>query len=547
MRTVVDEIVDRAGGSCALTVLGGAGETIAAVPWAVVHEQARRMATVLAAGGVGRGSRVGLAGDTGVDLVAALQAVWLLGAAVTVLPPPARGRLGNLVAIAADAGLDLVVAELDVAPLAEVTRVVSLVALAASARAAVPASPHRPAPDDLALLQYTSGSTRAPRGVPVTHRHLAANIAAIKEAIDFYGPRPTRMMSWLPLYHDMGLVGFLILPMSAGCALVVQSPLSFARRPASWFQALSKHRSTTTGAPNFAYHLMTRLLGADQELDLRAVRFMLTGGEPVDAQMMGRFAVAAGRYGLDPLAIVPAYGLAESTLAVTFSALGAGVRVDDVDPGALEHHARAVPATPGGPARRLVRLGPPVRGTTLRVVDRHTGAPVGERVVGHVEIRGPSVVGHYWGEPRPPAGCWLRTGDLGYLVDGELVVCGRHKDVLFAAGRNIFPQDVEAAAQVPGVRPGAAAAFGVPHDAGDRLVVAVESRAADPAQVRHDVAVAVLDEVGLTPADVVTLPPGRLPRTSSGKLRRAETRRRYLAGEFDGAHIIQPVQEGSVR
>jgi fatty-acyl-CoA synthase len=279
---------------------------------------------------------------------------------------------------------------------------------------------------------------------------------------------------------------------------------------------MSRYRVTASGAPNFAYALVTRLLAAGMDISLDSVRFLLSGGEPVDATTMAGFAAAAAAYGLDPGAIVPAYGLAESTLAVTFPPRGAGVRVHRIDPG----------------HRPFVKVGRPVPGTEIRIAD---AAPVGR-----IEVRGPSVVGHYWGEPAPPAGSWLDTGDLGYLADGELVVCGRVKDVLFAAGRNIFPQDVAAAAaDVPGVRTGGVAAFGIPGRDGDRLVVAVEAPGASGEAVRRAVAQAVLGEVGLAPHAVVTLPAGRLPRTSSGKLRRAEARRLYQCGDLTPERTIR--------
>jgi fatty-acyl-CoA synthase len=564
MSTVVDSIVDRGGGTGSLTVLRPDGGVATTVPWRAVHERARRMSAVLAGIGLGRGSRVGILGDTGVDLIAALQAAWLRAAAITVLPPPIgkgqRGYLDGLLAVIADADLHAVVmdeAVMDeavvedrsmvhraIAARCPATIVVSLRTLAMEADVVPPAVPVRPDPMDLAVLQYTSGSTRNPRGVPVTHGNLAANLAAIKVATDHDADHPSRMLSWLPLHHDMGLIGFLTLPMSCGCPLVLHSPVTFARRPASWLEALSRHRITTSGAPNFAYGLMTRLLVAGLEVDLSPVRFLLSGGEPVDPAMMARFVAAARAYGLDPAAIVPAYGLAESTLAVSFSPRGAGVRVDRVDPQALETQGHATPAGPGSRARQLVRVGPPAPGMSVRIGDTHTDEPVADRRVGRIEIRGPSVVGHYWGDVPPPAGSWLRTGDLGYLVDGELVVCGREKDVLFAAGRNVFPQDIEAvAAEVSGVRAGGAVAFGIPGDQGDRLVVAVESRGVDPEVVRRAVAVAVASEVGLTPADVVILRIGRLPKTTSGKLRRSETRRQYLAGELILSGQLVPSRE----
>jgi len=228
---------------------------------------------------------------------------------------------------------------------------------------------------------------------------------------------------------------------------------------------------------------------------------------------------------------VAAYGLAESTLAVSFSAIGKGIAVDEVDRDALEREGIARKPAVAPAAARLVRLGAAVPGTRIRIVDQ-TGSVAAARAVGHIEVCGPSVVSGYWGKTREPGG-WLRTGDLGYLTDEGLVVCGRAKDVLFAAGRNIYPQDVEAAAlQVQGVRPGGAAAFGIPADSGDRLVVAVETREPDGDALRRAVAVAVASQTGMAPADVVALRFGRLPKTSSGKLRRAETRRRYLAGEL---------------
>jgi fatty-acyl-CoA synthase len=534
MRTIVDAITAQDGGTGILSILDGDGAVAATLPWSAVHDRARRMATCLAGAGVGPGERVGVLADTGLDLVCAVQAGWLAGAAVTVLPPPTR-RADSLAAIIADARPRLLLADPAAVPVLPRgpggPDLVTLPDLAAAARFVPPATVRAPDPAALAVLQYTSGSTRTPRGVPVTHAHLAANIDAIRAATGHEAQHPTRMLSWLPLYHDLGLIGFLALPMACGtCSLLLQSPAAFLRRPAGWLAAMSRHRATTSGAPNFAYELMTGALTAGLDVDLSPVRFLLTGGEPVDAAMMARFVAAAGARGLDPAAVVPAYGLAESTLGVTFSPPRQGLRADAVRARVLEQTGVAAPDPDG---RRLVLLGRPVPGTTLHIADRRTGAPLGERQVGRVEIRGPSVVGHYWGEPVPAPGTWLRTGDLGYLAGGELVVCGREKDVLFAAGRNIFPQDVEAAAaDVPGVRRGAVAAFGLPGERGDRLVVAVESRGADAAALRREVTAAVRAEVGLTPYAVLALPAGRLPKTSSGKLRRAETRRRYQAGEL---------------
>ncbi len=535
MRTVVDQIVDRAGGPGALTILGDDAGVLAHETWAHVHQRARRMAAVLAGRGLGPGCRVGLVADTGVDLVCALQAVWLRGGAVNLMPPHPRGGTASHVeylrAVTADARLQLLIVDGTWQAHDLGAPTLALADLAEQAHDAAMAAPLPPDPGDLALLQYTSGSTRAPRGVPVTHRHLTANVEAIKAALGHDRPHESRTYSWLPLYHDMGLIAFFTMPMSCGCPLLLQSPASFARRPASWLQALSQHRVTLSGAPNFAYALMARLLPGRENLDLSAVQCLISGGEPVDAGVMGRFLAGAQPFGLSPHVLMPAYGLAEATLCVTAAPWRTGMRQDWIDQGALEALGQAVPCPPER-GRPLVSVGPPMRGTSVRVTDRVTGAALPDRRVGHVEVRGPAVVGHYWGEPAPPEGSWLRTGDLGYLTAGELVVCGREKDVLFAAGRNIYPQDVEAAAaQVPGVRPGGAAAFAVSNQDSDRLVVVVEARAQDAAAVRQQVADTVLDEVSLS-AEVIVVPLGALPKTSSGKLRRAEARRTYLANEF---------------
>lgn len=545
MNTIVDAIMAHRTTDATLTVVGAGGDATT-TSWAQVHDQACRMAAVLAAAGFGHGCRVGLLGDTGIEKVCALQGVWLAGGAVTVLPLPTRadqpGYLEAILAVVADAGLDLVIVDELMAPVtapltqASRTEAMALADLTRAADAMPAATPVRPGPADLAILQYTSGSTRAPRGVPVTHAHLAANLAAIRIATTEGATTPSRLLSWLPLYHDMGLIGFLALPMSLGWPLILQSPICFRNRPASWLHAIERYRPIASAAPNFAYRLMTRLLRAGLRADLSSLEFLLSGGEPVDPVAMAEFTAAARPCGLDPLAIVPAYGMAEATLAVSFSPRGRGLLVDAVDPELLETKEVAEPARPGQPARQLVRLGHPVSDMSVRIVDRTTGGEVGERRVGHIEIRGPSVVGHCHGEQPSAPDAWFRTGDLGYVVDGEVVVCGRAKDMLIVGGRNIFPHDVECvAAEVPGVRIGRVAAFGITGDAGDQLVIAAETRDADPEPLRRSISLAVSIEIGLTPAEVVVLSPGRLPTTSSGKLRRAETRLRFLSGDLAGS------------
>jgi fatty-acyl-CoA synthase len=535
MATVVDAIASGGLGGD-LTVLDADGAAVG-LSWAEVHRRARRVAAVLAGDGFGPGSRVALVADTSVDLVVVLQAVWLAGGAVTVLPP-GTGVLNRdrIRAVSADAGLDLILTDgtgpdLVVAgdgPRTTVTG--SMGEVIDRAAAARPIRVAGPDPADLAVLQYTSGSTGQPRGVPVTHAHLAANLAGIRTATQHEADHPGPLLSWLPLHHDMGLIGGLALPMSCGCPLVLMSPVAFRRRPSLWLAAIDRYRPTWSGGPSFALGLLARILRGAPAADLASLRQLMLGAEPVDPGVVADFLTVATPRGFDPGAVAPAYGLAECTLAVTCPARGSGLRVDRVDATTLDRLGRADPVGDVGHARALTRLGRPIPGLAVRIADAVTGAEVAPRHVGHVEVRGTSVVGHYWREPAAPPTAWFRTGDLGYLAEGDLVICGRDKDVLFAAGRNVYPTDVEAVAQrVLGVRSGGAAAFGLPAIGGDRLVVAVESRGPER-EVRRAVTHAVREEIGLTPDAVLVLAPHRLPRTSSGKLRRAETRRRYLAG-----------------
>jgi fatty-acyl-CoA synthase len=546
VRDVISAASVNADGPGTLTVLNAAGVPTT-IGWDAVHAWARRLATVFAEEGVGPGHRVGLLADTSVDLVVAVQAAWLAGASITMLPAPVHtvdaGYLQNLRRIARDARLTLLVVDRGFEPVGRALRGevagASLDALMSRTIAAQPAPVVAPELHGLAVLQYTSGSTREPRGVPVTHRHLAANLSAIVDATAHHPG--TRMFSWLPLYHDMGLIGYLALPMSTGCSLILQSPRTFAARPASWLEGVSRYRATSTAAPNFGYALAARSLAGtvERDLDLSSLELMLCGGEPISAATIDAFAAAAGRYGLPTGSLTAAYGLAEATLAVTIGRPGNGMSVDIIDPDVQEAdgYARA-PRRPDR-MRRLTRLGSPMAGTTVRVVDRH-GDPLPERRIGEVEVCGPAVVGHYWGEPVPESP-WWPTGDVGYLAEGELVLCGRAKDVLFAAGRNVFPQDVEwLASTVAGVRTGNVAAFGIPGDTGDRLVVVVESRAGAQQSIVDDVVAEVVAGTGLRPAEVVVLAPGHLPKTSSGKLRRAETRERYLAGWLGGRPVPDP-------
>jgi fatty-acyl-CoA synthase len=524
-----------------------AGEPRARVrrTWPEIHAAARRGAGALAAAGVGRGSAVGvLAGEPGA-IAPAVQAVWLVGGSVTMLhQPTARTDLGawaeETVGVLKMIGAEFVLLGAPFDGLAPVLagRGVPYRRLSdlSTDEAGNPVDPDAgvAGEDDTALLQLTSGSTAEPKAVRITHRNLHANINAMVAAARL-DPHTDVMVSWLPLFHDMGMVGFLTIPMVVGIELVSVTPTDFLRRPLLWAELISGHRGTVTAAPNFAYAVVARQLArAEGPLDLSTLRFALNGAEPVDPDAVAAFTAAGARFGLRPESVVCAYGMAETALGVSFAPIDTGLQVDEIDAVALEEHRRAVPAAAGA-TRRFPLLGPPLPGLEVRVVG-DDGAVRGEREVGVLQLRGESVTPGYLTVDGPVAtqdvDGWLDTGDEGYLADGNVVVCGRRKDVIIMGGRNIYPTDIERAASAAGdVRAGNAVAVRL-EAGGDRhresFLVAVESRRAGEPEavqgIRKDVTSRVVSAVGVRPAEVVVLGPGSLPKTPSGKLRRAATR-----------------------
>jgi fatty-acyl-CoA synthase len=371
-------------------------------------------------------------------------------------------------------------------------------------------------------------------------RCIGANLDAILAGAQI--TRADRAISWLPLYHDMGLIGLLMAPMLHGFELVLGAPQDFLARPACWLEWISEFRGTITAGPNFSYALAARALRRAGDIDLSSWRLALNGAETVDPSAVEAFCAAAEPFGFDARAAYPVFGMAEATLAVTFPAVGAGMTVDAVDRHALEHDHRAVPDTSGanGPSvRRLAMLGRPLDGFELRIVEPGSGTVLGEREVGELELRSPSVTPGYYRNAEATAATfdddWLRTGDLAYLVDGQLVVCGRQKDVIIVGGRNVFPEDVErAAASVEGVRAGNVIAFGSDRRRGRESIVVVAETKADQLREVHDsVVTKVCDAVGVPPVEVVLVRPGTLPKTSSGKLQRSLCRDRYHQDELE--------------
>ncbi|MFE6176877.1 amino acid adenylation domain-containing protein [Streptomyces sp. NPDC056464] len=398
----------------------------------------------------------------------------------------------------------------------------------------------RRSPQDLAFLQFSSGSTGAPKGVELTHEAVLANLRQIRTAMAI---TPDDVVAgWMPYFHDMGLIGTHLVPMAAGLKQIRLEPLTFAKRPALWLESVARHRATLLSAANFALALAVRRVPESTwaALDLSSVRLMLVGAEPIAPRVWREFTAKAEPAGLDATAMLPVYGLAEATLAVTVPPLGEVAAPLRLDRKALGR-GRAVPADPGPDAVEFMDVGRPVPDCEIRVVD-DSGRPLGDRRVGHIEVRGPQLARGYHRTPEVTASAFaegrLRTGDLGFLSEGRLCVTGRHKDVVFVGGRTFHAPDLEeTAAATPGLPQGTVVAIGSPDPdtGGERVVVFVQwarPALATALPVLDAVAARVREALGHDDVRVLPLPPGAFPRTTSGKLRRALMRDRFEAGAY---------------
>lgn len=521
------------------------------VSWRQVHDEALSVAATLQSLGVSPGDHVAILGPTSRSLMTAIRGCWLAGAASMVLPLPmrmasieafvestrARIRHGEAKLVLIDDALapfyESVPGDPTTLPLADV---MPGVGRASADRWERPADD----PDRLVILQYTSGSTSEPKGVMIPERVLCANIDASCEAAEL--TEAEVMVSWLPLYHDMGLVGFLSIPMLKGVQLVQAAPQDFMAHPGSWLEWISDWKGTATAGPNFSWVLATRALKRMADIDLSSLTLALSGAEPVDPVAVEAFVSAASPFGFRAGSIFPAFGMAEVAIGGAFPPRHRGLRCDSVDRVVLERERVAKQADPEETdlhVRRLPLLGRPVPGLEMKIVDPETRDELPERQVGELFIRGTSVTPGYYKRPDATDAMfhdgWLCTGDLAYMLDGELVICGRIKDVIIVGGRNVFPEDIErAVGTVEGVRAGNVIAFGVDGYKGKETVIVVaEVRSDDLERVRHDIHHVALEVSGLPPRDVMLVKPGTLPKTSSGKLQRAKCRESYLADELE--------------
>jgi fatty-acyl-CoA synthase len=533
------------------TVTFISGDTAVSLPWAQLHQESQAVAAALQARGVAPGDHVAVLGPTSRSLVTLIQATWLVGATIVLLPLPMRlASIEQFVAQTrtriARADTKLLVIDEQLAPFVEDQPgdparvqldelVVEAHRLGAGRWERVPGDPDR-----LAILQFTSGSTSEPKGVMLPDRVVGANLDGLCQAGQL---GDDVFVSWLPLYHDMGLVGLLCTPMTTGRDLVLGAPQDFTARPRRWMEWISTYGGTVTAGPNFAYALAARALRRAEGLDLSTLRLALNGAEPVDPATVEAFVEAGAPHGLRPGAVFPAFGMAEVAIAGSFPAPMSGLRTDLVDRRVLESERYAAPVDADAPhAKAYARLGRPIPGLEMRIVDPANGRPLAEREVGELEIRGTSVTPGYYRNAEATEAMfhdgWLRTGDLAYLLDGELVVCGRIKDVIIVGGRNIFPEDVErGSAEVEGVRAGNVIAFGVEGRRGQEALIVVAETKADGEEalraMRKQVQEVARRVTGLPAHEVVLVPPGSLPKTSSGKLQRSLCRQRYQAGELE--------------
>ncbi|MBF6332421.1 long-chain-fatty-acid--CoA ligase [Nocardia transvalensis] len=503
--------------------------------WLEVHNEARIVAGALKARGIGPGAAIGVLSTSPVEMVPVIQGAWMRGAAVCLIqqPTPRADR-----AVWAE-------------NLARVSRTIRFAAIAVGDTfrdindrlhtPLIPIEDLENGPDcepvtsgesDTALYQLTSGSTGNPKAVVISHENIYENVKSIIEVFRI-DPRQDVIGSWLPLYHDMGMIGALTLAMCTGTPLVKATPPDFIANPGMWPELISKYSVTYTLGPNFGYDLLVRVLSRAQEksFDLSSLRCAINGAEPINPATITKLVEAGKRFGLTPTAILPCYGLAEATVLVSASCPGEGAKVDTVDIAQLEQDLWAV-STYRSDGRTLCTVGRIVKGFEARIVDSDDHV-VPTRYVGRLKIRGRSIAQHYLTkdgfERTAGSDGWLDTGDLAYFTsDNRLVVCGRSKDLIIVAGRNIFPSDVERVAElVDGVRPGNVAA--VPYydeHRGEQLAIIAESdNIADVAAgeaLKDEIAKKVIDALAIRPAIVQIVGRGVLPKTTSGKLRRSE-------------------------
>jgi len=522
-----------------------------ALTYAALRDGAEQIAAGLLERGLQPGQSVAIMLPTSREYFCCFLGVLLAGGVPVPIYPPARpsqiedhlrrhaGILSNALAtILITVHEAKAVARLLQAQVESLRMVVTADELSSAGRA--PGIPLKPESINIALIQYTSGSTGNPKGTVLTHANLLANIRAMGKAL--HVSSTDVFVSWLPLYHDMGLIGAWMGSLYHACPLVVMSPLTFLARPERWLWAIHKHRGTLSASPNFGYELCLRKIPdtALAGLDLSSWRMAFNGAEPVSPETIARFAQRFGQYGLRPQAIAPVYGLAECSVGLAFPPPGRGPLIDCIQRDSFMRTGHAEPA--GSDEKDVLRIpacGRPLSGHEIRIVDA-TGRELGERVEGHLEFKGPSATGGYFRNPEQTRllfhGEWLDSGDFAYQAGGDIYLTGRSKDIIIRAGRNIYPYELEeAVGDIPGIRKGCVAVFGSPDPATgtERLVVLAETRETSSAQLealRDRINALTLDILGTAADNIVLAPVHSVLKTSSGKIRRAACRELFEKG-----------------
>ncbi len=530
----------------------GATDAPEILTFAALEAGARSRAAGLAQRGLEPGDAVALMLPTGRAYLESFFGVLLAGGVPVPVYPPWRpsqleDHLRRHVKILDNARVRALVAMPEAKPLARLLRdhVETLRTVAAPDDLPAADGSFRPAaahPEQIALLQYTSGSTGQPKGVILSHADLLANIRAMGERVR--ADAGDVFVSWLPLYHDMGLIGAWLGSLCYAMTAVLMPPTAFLARPARWLRTIHEHRGTLSAAPNFAYQLCAdKITDADLEgLDLGCWRLAVNGAEPVSPHTIERFTERFQRYGFDSRAMTPVYGLAECAVGLTFPPLGRGPRTDRIRRAALEREGRALPAPAGDTdVVEFVACGHPLSGYEVRIVDP-AGRELGERQEGRLEFRGPSATRGYIGNPRATAALfhdgWLDSGDLAYVGEGDVFITSRVKDLIIRAGRNIYPYELEeAVGELPAVRKGCVAVFGSTdrRSGAERLIVVAETRLTDDAEreeLTQRIGGLASDLLRSPPDHVLLVPPHTLLKTSSGKIRRAACRELYEQGRL---------------
>jgi fatty-acyl-CoA synthase len=534
----------------------------ASFSYTAIERASARYGGALQALGLRKGDRVALILPTNEDFVLCFFGALRAGIIPVPIYPPLglgqlQGYLDNTRHIVRKSGARILVTDSRIKRLLGTVQAAApdleqVIAVEAIRESQEPLRAARIDPSDIAFLQFTSGSTSRPKGVTLTHENLLANIDCFMREGLHCGDGTDVGVSWLPLFHDMGLIGFVLAPLVTKNSSIFIPSLLFLKRPATWLQIISRHKGTISYGPNFAYALCCKRIKEREleGLDLSSWRVAGCGAEPIRPETLETFAKTFAKVGFKQEALLPSYGMAESSLAVCFTELDEGMKTLAVDGDTLWAQGQAKDDPSGV---RLVSCGRAFPGHEIRVFapdDAASDEPLGDRQVGELRIRGPSVMKGYWQDEERTreafAGTFLRTGDLGFLDDGHVYICGRSKEVIIVNGRNYYPQDMEwEAGKVAGVRKGNVIAFGARDPQGqemdrERVVVAFEVQEpvalespARTSELAQAVRKSIQEGMALSVDDVVPLLPGVLPKTSSGKLQRAKARELYELGELD--------------